>query len=179
MLEVSLGNALAFRGLYEKYKGPIMSYVRNMVRDNSVTEEVTQEVFLRVYRARARYNSSAKFSTWLWTIARNCALDHLRKKKESYTEDLPESVRDIPDLDSLSDPEAALLEASDKQMIQRLIDKLSPAQREALSLRTFGEMSYDEIAETMEISVGAVKTHIHRAKNALIAELKPGGLDEK
>src|SRR4051812_20702566 len=75
------GDVKAFQKLYEKFKGPLMSYIGTIVRGQAVVEDLTQEVFLRAYRSRENYTASAKFSTWLWTIARNCAFDYLRAAK--------------------------------------------------------------------------------------------------
>lgn len=165
MDKVARGDTDAFRKLYDRYKRPIMSYAFYMVKSQSVAEEVTQETFLKVYRARESYTREAKFTTWLWAIARNVAIDHLRKKSE-----LPLSEEFA---ETLPAPEAGTeaLDAASREQVAEALTGLSEAQREAVSLRTFSELSYEEIASAMEISVSAVKNHLHRAKAALIKKI--------
>jgi RNA polymerase sigma-70 factor (ECF subfamily) len=168
----------AFGALYERFKGPIMSYIAQMTRNPCTAEELTQEVFLRIYRARETYEPQAKFSTWLWSIARNATIDHLRKKKElsdegHVFEEGEEATSRVEELaSSTPDAEALLVEHADRASLEDCLSKLSDPQRETLNLRISGELSYEEIAETLKIKVPAVKSLLHRARLALSECLK-------
>jgi RNA polymerase sigma-70 factor, ECF subfamily len=176
MLEVRLGNMDAFKRLYERFKSPILSYVFQLVHDPAIAEEVTQEVFLRVYRNREGYEPRANFSTWLWTIARNAALDHLRKKHE---ETLIEEEGEGPAIEQVEAPlesaEAALLAQADRARLEHCMRELTAPQREAVVLRTVSELSYEEIASTMRTTLSSIKSLISRAKSALMECLKQEG----
>ncbi|HUP56712.1 MAG TPA: sigma-70 family RNA polymerase sigma factor [Bdellovibrionota bacterium] len=183
MLQVKGGDARAFRLLYERFKGPIMSYIHSMVSDPALTEDLTQEVFLKVYRVRETYEPSAQFSTWLWTIARNACIDQLRKASNREELVTKKDDEDSPsfDLESIEAPlpgaEAQLIERADQARVQRCIEGLSPQQREALLLRTQSELPYEEIARITGSSLSSVKSLIFRAKESLMKCL--GGSNER
>ena len=164
------GDVKAFEKLFTKFKGPIVSYVYQMTQNRTAAEEIAQEIFLKVYRVRETYRPEAKFSTWLWTIARNTALDHLRKKSEVLIEDRAQEDEVLIDQVEAPIPsaEARLIEAADQQRVEGCMQKLTPLQKEALTLRTVSELSYDEIALQMGTSLSSVKSLINRAKQALI-----------
>jgi RNA polymerase sigma-70 factor (ECF subfamily) len=166
----------AFQKLYDRYKGRIMSFLIQMVRQKSVAEELTQEVFLRVYRSRAAYDRQAKFSTWIWTIARNLAYDSLRKKREVLLDPDPEGgTSAIDNLESpLSSAEEQLIEQAAQSKLEHCLQKLAESQREALVLRTFSDNSYEDIADTMQTTLSSVKSLIHRAKESLLKCLGKG-----
>ncbi len=180
MLQVRGGDVRAFEILYGKFKGLILSYVYQMTRNRTAAEEITQEIFLKVYRVRDTYRPEAKFSTWLWTIARNTALDHLRKKTEVLLED--RAKEDEVLIDQVEAPipsaEARLIEAADRSRVDGCMEQLTPMQKEALTLRTVSELSYEEIADQMNTTLPSVKSLINRAKKALTDCLTgPGGCD--
>lgn len=142
-----------------------MSYLYQMTRDASLSEDLTQEVFLRVYRSRAGYVKTAKFSTWLWTIARNTAFDHFRKKKEDLGMD--EGVADeLADEAPLADE--IMVDGVDEQAIRECLDALTPRSREVVGLRIFSEESYESIAQIINAKVSLVKTILFRSKEQLI-----------
>src|SRR4051812_11880584 len=92
MVQVRSGDVQAFHRLYERFKGPLMSYAHSYLRDPELTEDVVQEVFLKVYRTRETYEPKASVSTWLWTIARNCCIDALRRASQrEETQPAPEA----------------------------------------------------------------------------------------
>lgn len=176
MMAVRNGDKAAFQVLFEKYRGPIMNYVFQMVRHQGLAEEMCQEVFLKVFRARETYSVEAKFTTWLWTIAKNTAYDHVRKKSEYYIEDImPDGASE--NLESpVSDSEAQLLEKVEKARIEHCVNELGEKQKEAFLLRTFSELSYEEIAEQVGQSLAAVKSLLFRAKTHLMECLRRGGV---
>jgi RNA polymerase sigma-70 factor (ECF subfamily) len=177
MIQVSRGDRLAFEKLYQKFKGPIMNFVANMVRNQSVAEELVQEIFLKVYRAREEYLPTAKFSTWFWTIARNTAFDHLRKKRDLLLDDASVPSEESPSLidqleTPLSNAEMQLVENAENKRLQNCMQELTPKQREATLLRIISELSYEEIASTIGTSLSSVKSLIHRSKQVLLECLK-------
>ncbi len=170
----------AFAILFNKFKGPIVGFVYGMVKNRNLAEDLTQEVFMKVFRFRESYAGDGKFTTWLWSIARNTTIDYFRKKKDFLLDDLlsPDSGEGAT-IESISDgkvegPEAELIEKSDALMIRECMDKLPPKQKEALTLRVFSELSYDEIASAMNISKANVKSLIFRAKEKLIKLVEDG-----
>lgn len=177
MLRVRQGDREAFGRLFEEFKGPIMSYLYPLVQNQASAEELTQETFLRVYRARESYEPKAKFSTWLWTIAHNAAMDHLRKRAETPASESAdgESPSLIDQLESpLTDAESALVEQAERARVEHCMGELTLPQREALMLRTVSELSYDEIATTMSSTLASVKSLINRAKQSLVDCIRKG-----
>ena len=175
------GDRGAFEELYGRYRNAIFSYMRSRIRNVARAEELTQEVFLKVFRARNTYQANGKFSGWLWTIARHIAIDEYRAKnpevaEPSYDEQEGSWIENQPEDSLLAD--AQLVEAADESRLQRCIDHLAPAQKEALLLRTLSELPYEEIARTLSTSVAAVKSLLFRAKAALTACIQGGGAHE-
>ena len=161
----------AFGALYEKYKGPIYSHLFHLLRNDAKAEELAQETFLKVYRAKDNYKpQAAKFSTWLWTIARNLAFDSMRKKSEVLLSNNADGeARTVDTFDSgKQTQEITLIEKADRQNLEDCVGELVDLQKEALSLRVFSELSYDEISGVMKTSVSSVKSLIFRAKKAVI-----------
>lgn len=171
MLKVSQGDRVAFAQLFEKFKGPIMSYLKTWMQDTHTAEELCQETFLKVYRAREAWSPQAKFSTWVWTIARNTALDYLEKKKVVLAYEGEDGNKQNI-WDALESPlphaEALLIESMNEKLIQNSIASLTLSEREVLGLKIFTELSYDEIATQLNIPVGTVKTVVFRSKKKLI-----------
>ncbi|MCC7440519.1 MAG: sigma-70 family RNA polymerase sigma factor [Bdellovibrionales bacterium] len=159
----------AFRRIYDAFKGPIMAYVRGTIGRDAVAEELTQDVFLKAYAARDGFRGDSKLSTWLWSIARNAALDHLRKRGELPL--IPDLESGATAQDALADEgpsaETALVDAADQRGLQDCIDRLAPAQREALMLRSVAELPLAEIASQTGASESAVKSLLFRAREAL------------
>jgi RNA polymerase sigma-70 factor, ECF subfamily len=173
MADASRGDRDAFRQLYEKFKRPVLSYVYYLVGDRAAAEELAQEVFLKAYRARAGYEPRAKFSTWLWTIARNTAFDHLRSAGGARMVELTperELERDGSE-PGLSDPERILIEQADREEVRRAMLRLSDGQRETMTLRIVAGLSYEQIASVTGMSVEAAKSLVRRGKDNVVREL--------
>jgi RNA polymerase sigma-70 factor (ECF subfamily) len=166
----------AFAKLFDKYKGAILNFVFQYVRDMEIAQELTHESFIKAYRNRHRYDETYKFTTWLWTIARNTSLDYLKKKKELLADDYSNEEIEGSMIDQVPDEElhteAALISQAQRELVQNCMDKLKANQRKALALRVFSEESYDDIASIMEMSESAVKSLINRARTALIECVK-------
>jgi RNA polymerase sigma-70 factor (ECF subfamily) len=167
MLQVKEGSQAAFEVLVEKYQGPLTNLIYHLVLDRAEAEELAQEVFLRAYRAASRYRAEAKFSTWLYRIAVNLCLNHLKGRRAGQRLPLEDgfaaSEAERPDL-QLERRELA-------RLVERALDALPERQRTAVVLHRFEGLSYREIAQAMDCSVEAVEALLGRAKASLGREL--------
>lgn len=173
MVRFQQGDRAAFEVLFEKYHPPLLRFAYRFLINQADAEEVVQETFLQVYQAAPNYQPLARFSTWLYTIAKNRCLNRLRAGgDESFGEDLfPEGIEIIPSGDPPPDRELERREIS--HLVQRAIGELPPSLRLPLILRRYEELSYEEIAEIAGCTVTAVKLRLHRAKLLLAKELAP------
>jgi RNA polymerase sigma-70 factor, ECF subfamily len=180
MLRVKRGDMLAFEELVEKYKQPIVNLAFRMLHDLSEAEDLAQNVFIRVFQSAHRYEVSAKFSTWIFTIARHLCLNEIRRRSRHPCEPLDgnrlegeeAAPRQFEDLKTFSAPQA-FLHSELEEKIQNALDELPDKQRVALALCRQEELSYEEIAEVLECSLSATKSLIHRARETLKLKLKP------
>lgn len=168
MLKTQNDDQKAFKKLFEKYKGPIMSYVYSLIGD-PLAEEITQEVFLRVYRYRKTYTPKARFTTWLWTIARNVSIDFLRS---SARNELVHSTDENPIFDQLESPisnaETQMIENSEIEKINKCIDRLPDSQKDLLLLQINSDVTYEEMSDLTNTTVSAVKSLLFRARTSLL-----------
>jgi RNA polymerase sigma-70 factor (ECF subfamily) len=180
MLRVKRGDRAAFAELVEKYKQPVMNFVFRSLRDEIEAEDLAQNVFLQVYKSRARYKQTAKFSTWLFTIARNLCLNEIRRRSRHPAESIEEAHaehEDLPrqqyeDKSQIAPPEK-LLHGELAQKIEEALAGLPENQRTAILLCRQDELSYEEIAEILDCSLSATKSLIHRGRETLKQKLKP------
>lgn len=182
MLRVRDDDAAAFEELVQKYQSRLVGILRHLVSNNDQAEDLAQEVFLRVYRARKRYVPMAKFSTWLFTITHNVASTALSKRarrKEVNLTNSPSGTMPIRPLDTMAKEKSALMPARQvardemAEMMRNAIEQLGDRQRMAMLLSKFEGMSYQEIADTMELSTQAVKSLLSRARMRLKTILEP------
>jgi RNA polymerase sigma-70 factor (ECF subfamily) len=183
MLDVKAGDEQSFALLLQRYRSPLVNFLYRMVRNREQAEDLAQEVFIRVYRARADYVPSAKFTTWLFRIATNLALNSLRDTRHQRMEislDAPVSAdaedgdeRTLDVADKHPDIERHLVEEARKAMIKHAIDKLPEKQRAAVLLHKYQELDYGEIAKILSCSESALKSLLFRAYEALRVELAP------
>ena len=166
----------AFEILVKRYKNPLMNYVFRFLGDYETCTDVVQETMIKVYRYKDSYQSIAKFSTWIYTIAGNLAKTELQKQKRrkmfsinAYGKDNDENY-EIPDESYRPDIETD--SGIKNEIIQKAILKVSPAYRQAVIFRDIQELSYEEIAEIMNITVGTVKSRINRGRSQLQKLLK-------
>jgi len=179
MLRVKQGDRTAFEALVEKYKQPVMNVVYRTLRDATEAEDLAQHVFLQVYKSAHRYEVSAKFSTWIFTIARNLCLNEIRRRSRHPADSLDQTgpdddqpIRQVEDRKSFSPPDA-LLQGELEQKIEAALAELPEKQRTALLLCREDELSYEEIADVLGCSLSATKSLIHRARETLKQLLKP------
>lgn len=180
MLRVKRGDMRAFTELVEKYKQPVINIIYRTLRDATEAEDLAQNVFVQVHKSAHRYKVSAKFSTWLFTIARNLCLNEIRRRSrhpaqsldETFDDDESHPIRQVEDARILSAPEN-ILQSELQEKISSALARLPENQRTAILLCQQEELSYEEIAEVLGCSLSATKSLIHRAREALKEQLKP------
>ncbi len=175
MLRVKGGDDASFGVLLEKHRNPVIHFLYRMVQNPAVAEELAQEVFLRVYRSRASYEPTAKFTTWLFRIATHLALNSLRDgKKERKQESLDDVIDDQP-VRQVSDTrptiEQAMLYQARLGEVKKAIQTLPEKQRAAVLMHKYEEMEYSQIARALNCSESAVKSLLFRAYETLRARL--------
>ena len=179
MLRVKHGDDAAFEYLVTKFRRPMLSFMYRMARNSSVTEELVQEVFLRVYRSRATYNAEAKFSTWLYRIATNLAVNHARDTKYEkpelavHLDEADSETGQTPDLaDGAPSAEQVLLRQERLAAIRQHVHNLPERQRLAVLMHKYQGMDYRQIAEVLKLSESATKSLLFRAYETLREKLK-------
>jgi RNA polymerase sigma-70 factor (ECF subfamily) len=180
MLAFRAGDGGAFDALFRRWAGRVLRYVARLVRDPAVAEELVQEVFLRVHRARERYSADARFSTWLFTIATNLARNELRR---------PAQRAQVRSLDVAGEGAPLELAASGSgadavaharrvgALLEAALAALPDRQREALWLAAVEGLSYAEVARALETSESSVKALVHRARTALAERMAEEGME--
>ena len=170
------GREPAYRELLRRYERPVLSLVFRMVHDRTVAEDLAQDTFIKVLNNIDRYRPEFKFSSWLFKIANNVAIDHLRKRQlNTISIDGSPHAGTASEIAAtsieLADPsESALEEMEAKELgssIERAIAQLRPEYRSCILLRHVEGRSYEEIAATLDLPLGTVKTFIHRARHQL------------
>lgn len=162
------GDRDAFANLVEKYKTSVYNLAYRMLGRPTEAEDAAQETFLRAYTKLGSYRSEHRFSSWLLAITAHLCIDHLRREQPLLLEEVqPYEVWDRQS----EDPEAALLAVEREEAVQRLLDALPAHYRLVIVLRYWHDLSYQEIAQVTQLSEGAVKTRLHRARRMLAAQL--------
>ncbi len=184
MLQVRAGDAQSFELLLVRHRNPVVRYLTRMTGNQAVAEELAQEVFLRVYRARDRYEPTAKFTTWLYRIATRLALNSIRDRKpERRVRSLDDSsVDDAPKLEAVdgrATREQEMLSDAGLAVIRRAVAELPEKQRAAVLMHKYEELDYQQIAGALDCSVSAVKSLLFRAYERLRIELAPLGRGAK
>jgi RNA polymerase sigma-70 factor, ECF subfamily len=164
MLAVRGGSAGAFKELYEAYQKPLANFLYRMCWNRALVDDLVQEVFLRVWRAREQYEPTAKVSTFLFRIASNLWINHAAKKRESVLGDV--------ELESGGSPAEPLERSEVQQAVKRAVDALPEGERLCLVLSEYNGLKYAEISEVLGIPVGTVKSRIFSAVQRLKITLK-------
>jgi RNA polymerase sigma-70 factor (ECF subfamily) len=165
MLRFQRGDPSAFEELVKKHTRGVLNLVYRYLGDAGRAEDVSQDIFVKVYRARMKYEPKAKFSTWLYRIAVNHCLNEIRARRSQPA--LAAPVNDLLEEPSGENPDSRLSRAELQRAVKAAIDSLPENQRMAVILARYEEMSYDEIARTMGMSLEAVKSVLFRAKENL------------
>ncbi len=171
------GSQEKFGELVERYQGRLVNYLFRLLRDGEEAHDLAQEVFLKVYQALDRYDPRYKFSTWLFRVARNAAIDQIRKRRVQFVsmdrrrdDDGPAGTWEPPSRDASPYSDLRNLERGDA--IQRCIDALPWEYRQLIVLRHYGELTYDEIATSQKMPLGTVKNKLFRARQMLKESLR-------
>ncbi len=171
------GGQGAYEQLMAKYREPIHRHVSRMVRDKGQVDDLVQESFIKAFTSLESYSSEYAFSTWLYKIATNHTIDYLRKKKlATFSIDQPapgrtdERAYELPD--TTYRPDRHVMADQRRERIQEAIDALPPKYHRVIVMRHQQEMSYDEIAEELDLPLGTVKAHIFRARALLYRHLR-------
>ena len=170
------GREAAYRELIRRYERPVFSLILRMVRDRQLAEDLAQETFIKALNAIGSYRPEFKFSSWIFKIANNAAIDHLRRREVDTL-----SLDGSPNATSQDDIEATALQVGDKSetplaelearelgtAIEKAIGQLRPEYRSCIMLRHVEGLAYEEIAQLLDLPLGTVKTYIHRARHEL------------
>lgn len=170
------GHQNAFDELMKRYKSKIFSYLLRSVRNYEDAEDITIEVFFKAYRALENWQPKAKFSTWLYKIAANLAIDYHRAKARHPVyalEDLEIPEANLVATDQYSNPVKEVEEQELGRIIREAVDQLSPKQKSVFILNRYEGLQLKEVAETLGMAEGTVKIHLHRAMKRLQTLLQP------
>jgi RNA polymerase sigma-70 factor (ECF subfamily) len=179
MLRVKAGDQSAFEYLVQKYRRPMVSFMYRMARNSAAAEDLAQEVFLRIYRSRETYEASAKFTTWLYRIATNLAVNHARDSRHERPEvqvslDEPDddtgTTLELPD--SSLNAEQQMVRRERMLAIRRKVEALPEQQRLAVIMHKYQQMDYKQIADVLKKSESATKSLLFRAYETLREQLK-------
>jgi RNA polymerase sigma-70 factor (ECF subfamily) len=179
MLRVAAGDEAGFNYLVEKYNRPIIRFLFRMVHNQAIAEELAQDVFLRVYRARDSYRAEARFTTWLYRIATNLAVNHARDTRHERTAQTV--YLDAPDEETGTTPDVAdeglgaeeqMLRDERMKAIRKHVDALPERQKLAVLMHKYQGMDYRQIGEVLKLSESATKSLLFRAYQTLRTKLK-------
>ncbi|MFO7942461.1 MAG: sigma-70 family RNA polymerase sigma factor [Bacillota bacterium] len=167
------GDVSAFESLVEEYDGRIYNMAFRMLGNPEDARDVTQETFLKAYSSLSRFRGDSSFSTWVYRIAKNACLDFLRRRSRGtvFSLDQPldteegELERQVPG--DLPDPEEVALDSEVRRAVSEAIANLPPHHRSIIVLRDIEDLSYEEIAEVLEVELGTVKSRLYRARTSL------------
>lgn len=168
----------AFARLMQRYKRPVYHMILKMVRNVDDAEDLTIESFAKAFRSLHRFKKDFTFSTWLFRIATNNTIDHIRKKKlntlsidNRFTDDNGDGIA-IEVEDENLNPQEETIKEQKAELIQVFVDKLPPKYQKLVRLRYFQELSYEEIAVELEAPLGTVKAQLHRARELMFEMVK-------
>lgn len=175
MLRVGTGDEKAFEELIERHQNAVIGTVAKMLGNSSDAEDIAQQVFIRLWKSAPRYQPTAKFTTFLFTIARNLVFNESRRRSRKKEYSIDEREDDFhlqtPDTQNVA-PDQRVLHAELQKSVDQAIAALPEKQRLAVILRRYEGMPYDEIGRVLELSIPAVKSQLFRARNTLRDSLK-------
>ncbi len=169
MERIARGDEAAFRALVERWERPVFAFLARMLGSREEAQDLAQETFLRVYGSAGRYRGSGRFKSWLFRIAGNQARSRLRRRKVLSWVGLDPGREDLPSTEESA--ERRVERKDEAARVRRAVSRLPARQREAVVLREYEGMSYQEIAESMDTSASAVESLLHRAVTALRKDL--------
>ena len=170
---VRSGDEEAFRLIFDRYSRPVLGFIFDMVGDRSLAEDLAQETFVRAYRGLQTLREETKLSTWLFGIARNCALEQLRSRRRDANNVEIDAEPAFELHDRARTPSGELLDKELSGVIQTALGKLDEDKRTVFTLKVLQQRSYEEIAEITGFSVGKLKTDLHRARAEMRKRIGP------
>lgn len=179
MAAAARGDKSAFEVIVRRHQSALINYFLRYSGNLDTSAELAQEVFLKIYKARERYKPEAKFTTYLFRVAHNLAINELIAKKRPDTKPIEEENGVDPPDHEMNNPEMGTMAAETTETIRDALSKLNPPERSVIILKYTQGMSYAEISETIGRSVAAVESLLIRAKAKLKVELKKRGITEE
>jgi RNA polymerase sigma-70 factor (ECF subfamily) len=177
MQQIRRGDAESFEALLARHRAPLIGFFVRMVRDRALAEDLAQEVFLRVYKARERWKPDAKFSTWLYRIATNLALNAIRDAKGKISRTAPGDGEGEDEVARLTDPqpgaEERIMLSDRERIIREAVEALPANQRAAVILHKYQDADYRQIAKILGVTESALKSLLFRAYESLRQRLEP------
>lgn len=173
--KVLKGDANAFSSLVGKYQRPIFNFIYRFFGSYDLASELAQDTFLKCFQSLRSFDQERKFSTWLYTIAKNICIDEYKRRKHNnplYLEDLPETAERVRPSGGATNPQLQCILREEGARLMEAISSLEPEKKVALILHYFQGLSYNEIAETLDIPLSTVKIRIFRAKRSLLKMLE-------
>ena len=170
---IGRGGVSKIGDLYERHKPLVYSICLRMTGNTSEAEDLTQEIFVKVFRALPTFDRRASFETWLTKVCRNLCIDRYRRRRreeERFTDEVDPDTIQIDEL--VSRPDATLEQRDEIAMVRRALAKLDPTYREAVALRDVHDLSYEEIARRLQLPEGTVKSRISRGRKELARHLR-------
>jgi RNA polymerase sigma-70 factor (ECF subfamily) len=165
------GDERAFALIVRAYEAPIFNYVLRMIGDRTLAEDLTQDVFLRVFRGLRGYSRQARFTTWLFQVAKNRVIDEMRAAERR-----PRTLVAIEDAPQFEVVDAPIEQSEAIDILLAEVDKLSPDLKEALLLRDIAGLSYNEISDTLDVTLATVKWRIFKARDEVQQALEEQGV---
>lgn len=185
LMQSGKGDMSAFELLVRRHQEPLINYIHRLINDYHRAEDLAQETFLRIFQNASRYQPTASFKSWMYTIATNLSRNEVRNRTRRHTyslEDLVEEGADIHETSLMEDtrylPDVLAEKNERKQLVRKALAQLPENQRLALTLVTYQDLRYEEVAEILGTSEGAVKALIHRARQRMKKLLIKAGLGE-
>ncbi|MDM8524868.1 RNA polymerase sigma factor [Desulfococcaceae bacterium HSG8] len=165
---VQAGDRDAYACLVDKYKGPVFNLAYRMTGSFQEAEDLAQETFLKAYAAITRFDAKKRFFPWLYTISLNLIRNHLKRKRKVSSEILQDNITG----DDTGNPENTVVRHQESEKLSRCLEKLPADLREAVILRYYQELSFGDVAETLEISLSAAKMRVYRGLEKLRSFMK-------
>lgn len=185
LMQSGKGDMSAFELLVRRHQEPLINYIHRLINDYHRAEDLAQETFLRIFQNASRYQPTASFKSWMYTIATNLSRNEVRNRTRRHTyslKDLVEEGTDIHETSIMEDtrylPDVLAEKNERKQLVRKALAQLPENQRLALTLVTYQDLRYEEVAEILGTSEGAVKALIHRARQRMKKLLIKAGLGE-
>jgi RNA polymerase sigma-70 factor (ECF subfamily) len=171
------GDSTAFEYLFNRYNDALHQlYLQKTGGNGEDTDDLIQEIFVKAFLNLAGYNKIYTFGQWIYTIARNTFIDYVRKRRDNLSIDNTRGEYIPPPIASTLNPEENIISQQQRAQIEEFMAKMSPKYRRLIELRFFKDLSYEEIAEQLDLPLGTVKTQIHRARASLMSFITSNGI---